>query len=104
MKITDIFNKIDEIMSTIRFTRVIPSQESNDEGVNQYRITRLNWVNSIDFKVYNFYIEMQFSSIEDFINLYDDTFEHEMLNYFTIESGEIDDDKNMLDLKITITC
>ena len=98
------FDKIDEIMSTIRFTRTVVTQESNEEAVNQYRITELNWINSIDFKIYNFNIEMQFASFEDFIQLYDDTFEHELLRYFTIETGKIDDKKNMLDLKITITC
>lgn len=105
MTLNDIFDKIEELFSSVNISKTIYTQEDlSDVATNSYMIQNVRWKNSIDFKEFYLDLIINFTSYEDFTNLYDSVFEHKVLHVFDILEGGIDNQKNIMTLKLYIMC
>lgn len=66
MKISEMLNTLETIMFNNDFTRMVETTENNEPGVNQFKISKLLFDPSINYKLWKFTVVMKFESLEQF--------------------------------------
>lgn len=66
MKISEILNSLEAIMVDNNFVRMVVTMENNEPGVNQFKISKLLFDPSINYKLWKFTVVMKFESLEQF--------------------------------------
>lgn len=105
MKISNMLNSLETTMFDNGFTRMIETTENIEPGVNQFKISKLLFEPSIDYKLWKFTVVMKFESLEQFENIVEDgDWYQRVISSYQCTSFALDDKKLLFSFNCEVAC